>query len=73
MEIKVKNHEDLVRDSATGAILASDNSELLKYRQRKAAILREQDRDREVSSLKADIEILKAMIADMSQKLSNTK
>lgn len=71
MDIKVKDHDDVVRDSNTGVILNIDEEELQRYRKRKADLLREQDREREFQTLKNEVKDMRAMLVEIYQAMVN--
>lgn len=71
MDIKVKDHDDVVRDSGTGVILNIDEEELQRYRKRKADLLREQDREREFQTLKNEVKDMRAMLVEIYQAMVN--
>lgn len=71
MDIKVKDHDDVVRDSSTGVILNIDEEELQRYRKRKADLLREQDREREFQALKNEVKDMRAMLVEIYQAMVN--
>lgn len=62
--IKVKDHDALARGS-TGAIVSVDETELMKYRKRKADLIKERDREREFQTLKNEVKDIKAMLAEI--------
>lgn len=71
MDIKVKDHEGLVRSGASGAIINTDEEEMLKYRRRKLEVLRERDRDREFQTLKNEVKDMRALLAEIYDKVVN--
>jgi hypothetical protein len=62
MKVKVENHDNLVRDTKTKAVLNTDMTSLQAYKQRRES-LRKKDKDLE--SLKNEVSELK----DLVQKL----
>jgi hypothetical protein len=73
MEIKVKGDESLVRDGKTGAILNKDEQELLLYRKKKIAAMRELDKEREFQCLKNEVRDLRSLIVEIYEKVVNNK
>lgn len=71
MDIKVKDHDDVVMDSSTGVILNIDEEELQRYRKRKADLLREQDREREFQTLKNEVKDMRAMLTEIYKAMVN--
>ena len=71
MDIKVKDHDYVVRDSSTGVILNIDEEELQRYRKRKADLLREQDREREFQTLKNEVKDMRAMLTEIYKAMVN--
>lgn len=59
MDIQVEGEDSLYRDSETGAIINKDKK---AYQQIREARLRTDRRDREITELRAEIEVLKSMI-----------
>lgn len=70
MNVKVKDHDNLVRNSS-GAVISVDEEELMKYRKRKADLIRERDRDNEIQSLKNELKDMKALLSEVYEKLVN--
>lgn len=64
MELKVKGHDGLVR-SEQGAIINTDEAELIKYRQRKIALLKERERDNEIQSIKNELKDVQAILLEL--------
>jgi hypothetical protein len=60
--IKVKDHEHLVKDVRTGAILNVDQTFVTKHEQRMASIKKEERREQEINTMKSDIAEIKALL-----------
>lgn len=69
MDAKVKDHENLVRLGSSGAIVNTDEEELLKYRKRKMEAIRERDREREFQTLKNEVRDLKDILMQIYEKV----
>lgn len=72
MDMKIKGNDTMVRDGRTGAISATEE-EYLKYKQRKASYLKEQQREREFQSLKVEVEMLKDILNRMLEASQKPK
>jgi hypothetical protein len=59
MKVKVKDHDDLVRDTQTKAVLNSDLTSLQAYKQRRDALRK---KDNELESLKEEVSELKDLV-----------
>lgn len=59
MKVKVKDHEDLVRDTQTQAVLNSDLTSLQAYKNRREALRK---KDNELESLKEEVSELKDLV-----------
>jgi hypothetical protein len=59
MKLKVKNHDDLVRDTQTQAVLNSDLTSLQAYKKRRDALRK---KDNELESLKEEVSELKDLV-----------
>lgn len=70
MELKVKGHDGLVRGES-GAIINTDEAELIKYRQRKIALLKERERDNEIQSIKNELKDLQAIMMELRDAVLN--
>tara|TARA_B100000131_G_scaffold19194_1_gene18954 strand:+ start:4614 stop:4808 length:195 start_codon:yes stop_codon:yes gene_type:complete len=64
MNIQVEGEDSLYRDSNTGAIINSDTKAFEAVR---AARIKSSRNDREISELRAEIEVLKSMIRGMQK------
>jgi hypothetical protein len=59
MKVKVKDHDDLVRDTKTQAVLNSDLTSLQAYKKRRDALRK---KDNELESLKEEVSELKDLV-----------
>jgi hypothetical protein len=59
MKLKVKDHDDLVRDTQTQAVLNSDLTSLQAYKKRRDALRK---KDSELESLKEEVSELKDLV-----------
>jgi hypothetical protein len=71
MELKIKDHEGLVRDASTGAILNTSPQDLEIFRRRRAKILKERDRDNEIRTMRNEIKDLRSLIVEIYGKVVN--
>lgn len=62
MKVKVKDNEDLVRDTQTKAVLNTDLTSLQAYKQRRDALRK---KDTELESLKNEVSELKQMVQNL--------
>ena len=62
MKVKIKDHDDLVRDTNTQAVLNKDLSSLEQYRKRRETL---RQKDQEISQIKEDISELKSMLQQL--------
>lgn len=60
--IKVKDHNDLVRDNNSSAILNVNSEELLKHRARKKLL---SSKDAQINSLSERLELLESLVKKM--------
>lgn len=64
--LKVEGHSDLLRDTASGAILAVDDNEYLAYKAKKEAEVKRhrmiEDQVREINEIKSDMLEIKQML-----------
>jgi hypothetical protein len=65
MKVKVLDHDDLVRDINTKAVLNSDLSSLQQYKARRA---KEWQKESEMQEMKKEISELKALIQLLVEK-----
>lgn len=61
-KVKIENHEDLIRDEETKAVLNADTSSLKAYKKRRDAL---RQKDVEISQMKDDISELKSMLQQL--------
>lgn len=73
MDLKIKDQEGLVRDATTGAILNNSPQDLEIFRKRRAKILKERDRDREMNTMRNEIKDLRSMLVEIYEKVVNHK
>lgn len=73
MDLKVKNYENLIRDSVTGAIINIDEEENIKYRKRKLDKLREKQKEKEFQTLKNEVKMMKSLLLELYEKIVNDK
>lgn len=66
MKVKVENHEELVRDTETQAVLNTDLSSLEAYRARRD---KERQKDEEVKTLKQEIDEIKQVLNLIVEKI----
>jgi len=66
--LKVENEKNLVRDSATNAILNTDISVVNKHQHRMQQLQKETSRENEINSLKNDIEELRNIVTQLMSK-----
>lgn len=62
MKVKVKDNEDLVRDTQTKAVLNTDLTSLQAYKQRRDALRK---KDTELESLKNEVSELKQLVQNL--------
>lgn len=70
MELKVRGYDGLVRGEQ-GAIINTDEAELIKYRQRKIALLKERERDNEIQSIKNELKDVQAILLELRDAVLN--
>jgi hypothetical protein len=63
--LKVKDHEHLVKDVQTGAILNTDRSILAKHEMRMRSQEAEKRKQDEINTLKSEISEIKAMLQQL--------
>lgn len=63
--LKVKDHEDLVRDPNTSAILNTDNAALRAYKEKKARDAKMNLVLDEYESMKRDVEEIKSLLKQL--------
>jgi hypothetical protein len=69
---KIKDHEDLIKDKSSGAVLLSDKSAIDEYRAKKAMFQTKRDMDVEINNLKekvAKIDNLESDLKDIKELL----
>jgi hypothetical protein len=66
--VKVKDHEDLVREKNNSAILNVDADALSKYKMRREL---ERKRNEEIDELKKDVSEIKSLLLQMIDKEGN--
>lgn len=66
--VKVKDHEYLVKDLTTGAILNTDKTLVLKHQKRQMEIEKEERREAEINNLKNDISEIKQLLQALLKK-----
>lgn len=66
--LRVENEKNLVRDSATNAILNTDISVVNKHQHRMQQLQKETSRENEINSLKNDIEELRNIVTQLMSK-----
>ena len=62
MKVKVRDHEELVRDTETQAVLNTDLSSLEQYRKRRETLRK---KDEELTHIKEEISELKTMLQQL--------
>jgi len=62
MKVKVQDHDNLVRDTNTQAVLNTDLTSLEAYKQRRDALRK---KDTEVESLKNEVSELKQLVQNL--------
>ena len=62
MKVKVRDNEDLVRDTQTKAVLNTDLTSLQAYKQRRDALRK---KDTELESLKNEVSELKQLVQNL--------
>lgn len=65
-KVKILDHEELVRDMKTQAVLNRDMTSLEAYRARRDSIRR---KDEEVKSLREDIDQIKELLTHLVEKI----
>jgi tetrahydromethanopterin S-methyltransferase subunit B len=60
--IKIKDHENLVKDPQTGAILNTDNNALVRHEMRMREIEKEKRKEEEINNLKSELSDIKALL-----------
>lgn len=63
--MKIKDHENLVRDEASNAVLNTDLSSLQAYRERRAKSLQ---MVQDVENLKSDVSEIKSLLLQLIEK-----
>lgn len=69
---KIKDHDDLIKDKSSGAVLLSDRSAIDEYRAKKAMFQTKRDMDSEINNLKekvAKIDNLESDLKDIKELL----
>lgn len=64
--LKIKDHEELLRDTESQAVINTDMSSLELYRARRE---RERNKDSEISSLKQEINEIKDILKLLVEKI----
>lgn len=65
MYIKVKDHDDLVRDPRSSAILNTDNTALQAYKEKKARDSKINNMLNEFENMKNDVEEIKSLLKQL--------
>ena len=60
--IKIKDHENLVKDPQTGAILNTDKNALVRHEMRMREIEKEKRKEEEINNLKSELSDIKALL-----------
>lgn len=60
--VKVKDHEALIKDVSTGAILNVDKSLVIKHRQKMDQIEKEKLRDSEINNIKGELSEIRQLL-----------
>lgn len=68
--LKVKEHENLVRDTDTGAILNADEESLSVFRKKKMA---EAKRKAQITTQKTELNTLKREFSDLKKDIEDIK
>lgn len=66
--VKVKEHEHLIKDVSSGAILNTDKSAVTRHEKRIREMEKEKRRDDDLNNLKTEISELKALIKALIEK-----
>ena len=64
--LKVKDHENLVRDKDTNVIININRSEIEQAKKRKAEIIK---KEQEINNLKNEVSEIKSMLTKVIEKL----
>ena len=67
--LKVKGHDNLVKDVRTGAILNTDLSVVRQHEERMKQVEKEKAREQEINNIKSDINELKSSIGEIKELL----
>jgi len=65
---RVKDHEYLIKDMETGAILNTDHTAILKHQKRVNEIEKDKRRDQEIDSIKSELSEIKELIKILIKK-----
>jgi hypothetical protein len=66
--VKVKDHEYLVKDTKTGAILNTDLNIVRQHEMRMKQIEKEKARDEEINKIKSDVSEIKQLLQALVNK-----
>lgn len=64
---KIKEHDDLLKDTTTGAILLSDKNSMNEYKSKKAMLRNVRDVSSEINNLKEKLSELETLKTDMQE------
>lgn len=64
---KVKDHDDLIKDKSSGAVLFSDKSAADDYRAKKAMLQKNRDMSSEINSLKEKVAKIDQVESDLKE------
>ena len=66
--VKVKDYDNLVKDTSTGAILNVDRSSLIKHQQRLDHMEKEKCRDKEINNIKGELTEIRQLLQQLIKK-----
>ena len=67
-KLKIENHEDLIRDSETQAVLNVDSSSLAQYKMRRE---QERQKKKEIEHLKSEVSEIKELLYQLINRDDN--
>ena len=68
MTIKIKGHEDFIRDAYSGAVINTNKQEYLKYKERRRLA---KEKEQQFESLSQKVERLEKLVHELTKQHSN--
>lgn len=67
MKVKIKDHDNLIKDTSNGAILNTDKSAIARHNMMIKEVEKEKRKEDEINRLKSDISEIKALLQKLIQ------